>query len=239
MQKIPHLHDFISDLEEPVRQAYASRCRSRTLARGEPVYRHGDPSVELYQIVSGGVKLVYLTSEGREFVAPEFRAGDCFGEMGLIDGLPRVSHAVAVRDTTLRVLSLRDFQQLSREFPEFERQCLLMNCRRLRFAYNLLAEFGGLALHERLIMTLCRQGLSHGTRDGDGGVYIAISQEEMGRMLGVSRQTINKELNGLLQGGSIELRYGKVYIGDLEAFINDHSHLMSASSIAATYDEPG
>ena len=75
----------------------------------------------MFQLITGGVKLCNYSIDGREFVAAEFRPGDCVGEMGLIDGLPRVSHAVATADSLLRVLRKEDFDYLVVHYPEFAR----------------------------------------------------------------------------------------------------------------------
>ena len=168
----------------------------------------------------------------------EFRPGDCFGEMGVIDGLPRVSHAEATDDTTLNVLSKEEFDRFVMEYPVFSQQVMLMLCRRLRFAYAMNAETSGLSLHQRLALHLYRLAYSQGSKTRDGEFVINISQEELGRMLGASRQTVNKELKKLVSEGSVDLRYGKIYLTDLEAIRRNYEYLMGSEQIAATYDDP-
>jgi len=236
MKTIPHMHDFISGLPETVRAEVESRCRQRRVCAGEAVYCQGDQAIEMYQLVTGSVKLCNYSFDGREFVSIEFRAGDCFGEMGLIDGLPRVSHAVATADCLLKVMTKQDFDHCVRTYPEFAQQVMLTLCRRSRYAYGMLAEAGGLNLRQRLALQLFRLGHSHGCRDGAGDLYISISQEELGRMLGASRQTINKCLQELVRERSVELRYGKIYLVDLEGMQARYEPLMGLEQIAASYE---
>lgn len=237
MKIIPHMHDFIAGLPESVRVEVESRCKQRRVCKGEAVYSQGDAAVEMYQLVSGGVKLCNYSFDGREFLGLEFRAGDCFGEMGLIDGLPRASHAVATADCLLKVMAKQDFDHFVRKYPEFAQQVMLMLCRRVRYSYGLIAEAGGLNLLQRLALHLCRLAHSHGFKDEAGEVYISISQEELGRMLGASRQTVNKCLQELVKEDYVELRYGKIYLMDLERMRSKYEYLMGLEQIAASYEE--
>jgi len=235
MKTIPHMHDYFSELPEAVRLDIESRSRQRKVCKGETVYCQGDEPNEMYQLITGGIKLCNYSIDGREFVAAEFRPGDCVGEMGLIDGLPRVSHAIATADSLLRVLRKNDFDRLVALHTEFAQQVMLTLCRRLRWAYGLTAEASGLALQQRLALQLYRLAQSHGTRDEAGDLYIGISQEQLGRMLGASRQTINKELKALVEEGSVDLRYGKIYLKDLEDMCKEYELMLGAEQITAAY----
>jgi len=218
MQPVQNLNNFIDGLSDEVLKAFHDRSRLKKYRRGETVYIAGDQPTEMYQVVSGSIKLGNLTPDGREFLAIEFRDGDCFGEMGLIDNLPRASNATAAKAVELRVLPKADFNFLLDSYREFRQRCMLMLCRRYRYLYNLHTEANAMNLPERLGLTIYRLAHVQGVVDTDGSCYVSISQEELGRMLGASRQTVNKELNALVSQGAIELRYGKIYLPDLNAF---------------------
>lgn len=97
---IPHRHDFISELPDPIQAD----------------------------------------------IMGEFRPGDSFGDMGIIDGLPRVSHAVAAKNSRGSVVSKQDFENLCDEYPEIYHQLTRMMCRRVRFLYSLNEDSVGLKL---------------------------------------------------------------------------------------------
>lgn len=237
MKPIAHLHDFIGGLPLSVREAIEKRSHPRLVQRGTAIYRQGDDATELYRLEEGGVKLCNYTADGKEFVTGAFRPGDCFGEMGLIDGMPRLSNAVATRDSRLLVLGKQHFDQLYREHPEISRQLNLMLCRRLRMVYALGEEAHSLNLGERLALSICRLVYSHGFRDEHGARYIGSSHEELSRMLGASRQSISKELKLLEAEGAIELRYGKIYVKDLASLNARYENLVGVEQITATYDD--
>tara|TARA_R110002110_G_scaffold14698_1_gene67667 strand:+ start:97437 stop:98156 length:720 start_codon:yes stop_codon:yes gene_type:complete len=237
MKTVPHMHDYIHGLPEAVLADVNSRSRERSFVKGESVYRQGEPPTSMYRVISGAVKLCNYTRDGREFIASEFRAGDCFGEMGLIDGFPRVSHAVATADCLLQIIDRKDFDALNALHSEFAVSVMLTLCRRLRFVFGLVAEAGGLSLNQRLALNLYRLSYSQGCRDETNELYVSVSQEELGRMLGTSRQTVNKELHKLVEEGSIELRYGKIYFSDLESMREKYGNLLGAEHITASYED--
>lgn len=239
MKTISHMHDFLSGLPEPVREAVKQRCFERKVAKGEAVYRQGDEPGEMYQLLQGAVKLCNYTLDGREIVSAEFLGEDWMGEMGLIDGLPRVSHAIASQDSTLRVLSKANFDELVAQYPQISQQMNIMLCRRLRMAWLMREEGSSLSMHQCLARAIHRLAYSHGLSDTSKGLYIAFSQEELGKMLGVSRQSINKGIKPLVEEGLIQLQYGKIFIKNLEGLHEKYESLMGMEQIAAVYDQDG
>lgn len=231
------MHDFIGDLPDAVREEIESLSTIRRVNRGEAVYAKGDEPTELYRLLEGAVKLCNYSLEGKEILMGEFRQGDCFGEMGLIDGLPRTSFAVAVRDSRVRVLSKPNFFMVYKKHPELSWQLNLMQCRRIRFLYSLTEDAAGLNIHLRLARAIHRLAYSHGYRGEDEGVYIDVSHEELSKMLGTSRQSVSKELKLLEREGDIELRYGKIYIRDVVALGDRYEKAVGMEQVTPLYDD--
>ncbi|HSG62022.1 MAG TPA: Crp/Fnr family transcriptional regulator [Pseudomonadales bacterium] len=237
MRAIKFLHDFIGELPAPIRQEIISKSTEQTFSRNAVIYAQGDEPSHMYQLLKGRVKLCNFSVDGREVVTGEFLKGDCFGEMGLIDGLPRVSHAIATEHCMVRVIRKTDFDQLIERFPEFSRQVMVILCRRLRYAYGLRIEASGLTLHEQLAIQLCRLGISQGSVDEHGDLFVSISQEELARRIGASRQSINKELKRLVNEGDVELRYGKIYLVNLHTMQEKFQHLLGEEQITPMYQQ--
>lgn len=209
----------------------------RTVGKDAILYCKDDPSLELYRLLEGGVKLCHYAIDGRENVVGAFRPGDCFGEVGLIDGLPRGSHAVATESSRVLVLSKRNFDLLYAKYPEFSRQLNLMLCRRLRLTMTLNEDAFGLKIRERLARVIHRLAYSHGTRDARGETSIPVSHEDLSKMLGASRQSISTELKSLEREGSIELRYGKIHIRDLNALSDKYEKAVGMEQVTSLYDD--
>ena len=237
MRTIRNLHDFIGLLPELVQAEVSRLSTERTVGKDEVVYSQDDAPLELYRLKEGAVKLCHYRLDGRETVVGEFRPGDCFGEMGLIDGLPRGSHAVATRESRLSVLSKNNFEALYAKYPEISHQLNLMLCRRLRLALTLSEDAIGLKIHERLARVIHRLAYSHGYCDEQKGTYIDVSHEELSKMLGASRQSVSTQLKLLEGEGSIELRYGKIFIRDLDALGDKYEKAVGMEQVSALYED--
>jgi CRP/FNR family transcriptional regulator, cyclic AMP receptor protein len=237
MRAIPYLHDFISELPPAIREAFQRNSSSRTLAKGEAAYRKGDPPQEVFRIEEGAIKLCNYSMEGVKLVTGELRPGDCFGEMGMLDGLPRVSHAIASKATRLSVINRAQFERLCDDHPEIYKQLNIMLCRRIRFLYALNEETVGLRLDARLGRALHRLAYSHGQRDDSGTTYVEISHEELSHMLGASRQSVSKTLKSLEREGDVDLRYGKIYFRDLRQLGEKFETSMGMEQLTPVYND--
>jgi CRP/FNR family transcriptional regulator, cyclic AMP receptor protein len=232
---IPNFHNFIDALPEDIRNEVGSMTISRKIAIDEPVYRQGDRSNELYQLLEGAVRVCNYTAEGKEVVTGHFRPGDCFGEMGLIDDLPRMNHAIANEPSRVRVLGKPHFKQLYEKHPEISHELNVMFCHRIRLLYALSEDANTLSLIQRLARLLHRMVYSHGVTEADGSLYVRSSHEELGRMLGASRQSVSKELKVLETEGSVENCYGKIYVCNLESLRMKYENLLGQEQLTPSY----
>jgi CRP-like cAMP-binding protein len=87
-----------------------------SVPRGAPIFSTGDAADGLYVVVAGSVS-VYLRGEsGRKRVA-SLAPGVAFGEMGLLDGLPRSADLVADEDSVVLKLTQLQFEEIRRSHP--------------------------------------------------------------------------------------------------------------------------
>jgi biotin operon repressor len=84
---------------------------------------------------------------------------------------------------------------------------------------------------------MLRLAYSHGIKDDDGTLHVDTSHEELGRMLGASRQSISKELKILEQEETVEIRYGKIYIRDLDRLKQKYDNLLGQEQISPLYSD--
>jgi CRP/FNR family cyclic AMP-dependent transcriptional regulator len=114
--------------------------------RGERVFLKGDPADALYIIVSGRIGISLPDdANSRDFVAT-LHDGDCFGEMGVLDDLPRSATAHALQDTEALGLGKDKLHGLLLSYPELGVGMLRAMSRRLRQADAAL--LGGKGLSE-------------------------------------------------------------------------------------------
>jgi CRP-like cAMP-binding protein len=99
----------------------------RGYKQGETIFKAGDPADRMFAVIDGTVE-IRLRGVATEVVAP----GGVFGEMGLIDAMPRSADAVAVSDCSLAVISEKRFLRLVEVMPQFALQMMRVITQRLR-----------------------------------------------------------------------------------------------------------
>jgi len=187
--------------------------------RGEVVFSHGDPGDALFAVVSGKIRISTGSAAGREIFLNIMEPGDTFGEIALLDGGPRTATAAAIAAAEL--VSIRRaplFELLERE-PKVALELLRLAGQRLRWTSGLLEDVALLDAPARLAKRLLSLGELHG-EDAREGRRIRISQEELASFLGVSRQSVNEQLQVWKAKGWIALGRGTCTVRDAAAFRN-------------------
>ena len=87
----------------------AKRLRMLKARKGDVLFRKESEGTTLYIIQDGAIKIVLPSKLGEEMIVTIFAKGDFFGEMSLLDGMPRSADAVAVEPSTLLLLNRNDF----------------------------------------------------------------------------------------------------------------------------------
>ena len=115
----------------------------RTFPEGSVIVRQGDTSMSLYVILEGSVRVAREDEGGGGSIEVEqLGAGGAFGEMGLIEDMPRAATVVAVDETTCALLAKWDFQNELREDPEIALALLPVLTGRIRELDTMLAQSG-------------------------------------------------------------------------------------------------
>jgi CRP-like cAMP-binding protein len=237
LRKVTGVHSWIGLLAEPIRDAVLARMRPRRFADRAPIWMVGDPSIELYLISKGRVRIGTESFAGTEFMVAVFRPGDCFGEVGLIDGLPRFNSTYAMGDTELLVLRKADFSELYAAHPEIAQALNLNLCYRLRVAYGLSQDASMLTLRQRLARLLTRLVATGGQSDEKGGAVVSdVSHEDLAHMLGATRQAVSRALKELECADEIVLSYRRILVRDLDRFADRYDSLVGGEWVVPDYD---
>jgi len=101
------------------------------MSAGKCLFEEGDSGDDMYLIASGEVELLIHVG-GEEKSIAKLEQGDFFGEMSLLDSLPRECTARAVDDCQLLRLDSATFDRIIREVPEIPVRMLRKLARRLR-----------------------------------------------------------------------------------------------------------
>ncbi|MCC8950529.1 Crp/Fnr family transcriptional regulator [Bradyrhizobium sp. Arg62] len=190
------------------RQALLARARTSRAPVGARVYGIGDPPNGLWSVRQGEVRLVSYPADGVEAIRLILGPGAWFGELSVMDGLPRPHDAVVVKSARLLHVAMPAFKQIAKVHPLIYRDLALLICARQRSALSLLNHSIAQPIEVRLARVLV------GAARTSGGEELEVRQEDLAAMLGVSRQTVNKELKALERAGAVALGYGRLVVLD-------------------------
>lgn len=190
---------------------------TRHSARSTLFYKD-DPGTSMMVVRHGRVKVCTHSECGRELVLNMFRPGEVFGEVALLDGSPRCADAVAIDDCELLVLERRDFIPFLLEHPDASVRMLEVLTLRLRRTTQLLEDLAFREGPARLARRFVHLAEFSG-RHVDDGVFVdmPLSQQQLGDMVGMTRESINKQLKQWRDEGLINWKQGYYTITDMDS----------------------
>jgi CRP-like cAMP-binding protein len=210
---------LLARLSREDRQALASRARLRSYPASAVIFREGEPGDSLHVIVSGRVRIVVSSGAGDEATVAVLGPGDCFGELSLLDGLPRSASAVASIATRTFVVTRDAFVAWLNDRPSAGLAIMETLSLRLRRTDQALADMVFLDLNRRLAKRLVQLAEVQDPEAARANrrIRVPVTQSELASMLGVSRESVNKQVNAYARDGLVSLSRGAVTIDDLAA----------------------
>ncbi len=213
LKRIP----LFASLPEVDQQNIVSLLRRVNLRKGETLFRQGDEGVSLYLILQGRIR-ISLSRQMDVVTLAILGQGEFLGEMALLDGLPRSADAAALEDSYLYALNRKDFLSFLVNNEKAVHPVLASLSIRLRRTDTLLAEMCFLNLSVRLVQKLVELAPQQPPdANKPNECTVAVSQQELGNILGVSRESINKELKHLRDKGIVSTARNCIHIHNLAA----------------------
>ncbi len=197
--------------------ALASGARRRRYARGEALFREGDPGFGLYVIEQGRVKVALTSPEGRERILALRGPGDVLGELAVLDGGACSEDAVALEACTAVFLRREAVADFLERHPESALRLLQLLARRLHSTELQLRDAASQNVRRRLARALLQLGAEQGVRNDDNTVRCpSLTQSDLAHLIGVTRESVNKWLRRFERAGLIRRSRGRVVLLDPE-----------------------
>ena len=190
------------------------------LRRGAMLFRQGDPvraaGSGFYGLAAGTIKISTLRQDGREAILAVLEPGNWFGEISLIDGSPRTHDATALSALDVLVMPPEAFAQ-QMQGRVFSHAIAALLAARVRGLYGLMEDATLRDLRARVARRLLVLARGDATQSAQLRHRVSLPQEALAMMLGVTRQTLSKELNALAEERVIALGYGRIELLSLDA----------------------
>jgi CRP-like cAMP-binding protein len=202
---------IFSSLDERALDALVRVTTTRRLDAGEVLFRKGDQGRQLYGVLSGRLKASASGADGKEIVFNVCDPGEVIGEIALLDSNPRSATIVALDPSELLVLDRRDLLPFLERHPRVAIGMAELLAARLRRLSELAEDSVLLALRARLAKKLLALARRYGRATPEGVLIdLPLSQQELGDMVGTSRESINKQLRAWAQEGLLVSARGQI-----------------------------
>jgi CRP/FNR family transcriptional regulator, cyclic AMP receptor protein len=191
-------------------QEVARTAATRSLRRGDVLFREGDQADELFVVERGRIAISNRSPDGRESLLALMEPGDLFGEMPLFDAEGRSAEARALEASKVIAVPYRPLRAVLESRPALLWDVVSLLARRLRSMDNALADSVFLDVTGRTAKRLLELA-------GDADEFqLPITQEELAGMVGASRERVNKAISSFIRLGWIDQRDRRYIITDRE-----------------------
>ncbi|MCY1293669.1 Cyclic AMP receptor-like protein [compost metagenome] len=193
-----------------------AHCHRRRYTSKSTIIYAGDRCESLFFIIKGSVTVLIEDDDGREMIIGYLNTGDFFGEMGLFDKddsikQERSAWVRAKGECEVAEISYAKFRELSQHDPEILFTLGSQMAERLRKTTRKVGDLAFLDVTGRVARTLldlCQQpdAMTH-----PDGMQIKITRQEIGRIVGCSREMVGRVLKALEEQGLVYVK-GKTMV---------------------------
>lgn len=198
-------------LDPQIIDLLAGMARNHDYQAGEMVFREGEPGGFLIGIISGNVDIRTASKDGQSLNLNRIGPGEIIGEIAFLDGGPRTASGEASEPTRCFAIPRAPFIRLMDERNQLAQQLLVLVCERVRWTTDTVTDFAFLTPQARL----GRRLLHLAAEDRE----VQISQSELARYLGVSRQLVNGFLREWAKEGLVSLSRGRIRLHSPEQLL--------------------
>ncbi|MBB5188677.1 MULTISPECIES: cAMP-activated global transcriptional regulator CRP [Zhongshania] len=195
-------------------EGFLAHCHRRRYPSKSTLIYAGDDSDALFYITEGSVTVIIEDNEGREMIVAYLNKGDFFGEMGVFDEDSPSTRSALVKSRTeceIAEISYSKFRELSEQYPDILLALGRQMAKRLRLTTRKVGDLAFLDVTGRVARTLldlCKQpdAMTH-----PDGMQIKITRQEIGRIVGCSREMVGRVLKTLEEQGLVNVK-GKTMV---------------------------
>ena len=162
------------------------------------ILRQGDPATELLYVVEGSVSVLLEDEKGHEIVLAYLNEGEFFGELGLFEEeLKRVAFVRGRTPCEIAYISYDKVRKLSEQYPDLLFQISRQLAKRLKKTNRKVGDLAFMDVSGRVARTLLDLSKEPDAMTHPDGMQIKVTRQELGRIVGCSREMVGRVLKGL------------------------------------------
>lgn len=197
-------------------------AHSEKYAAKHVIFHEGEEGDRLLLLLEGRVKVSLSSAEGKEAILSILEPGQLIGEMSLLDGGHRSATVTAMDACRFMAIRRKDFLGFLEQRPSVALALLQALSLRLRATNDMVGNLSFLNLPARLARILLNLGQQYGKHTGEGIVIgLKLSQEELGNLVGVSRESVNRQVRVWVETGVLDYAHGILILKDSDALFRE------------------
>ncbi|MBX2835927.1 MAG: Crp/Fnr family transcriptional regulator [Gammaproteobacteria bacterium] len=202
--------ELFQHLSDEQLTSLAEHSREVQFRKNAVLMTEGDRGESMYVITSGAVKVFVSDEEGKELVLYEQGPGAVIGDIALLDDEPRSASVSTLDKTTALMIGKSSFVQCLKDSPEMSLGIIRSLTQRLRDATEGSRSLALDNVYRRLADKLQELSISDG--DSQPRLEKKYSHQDLGNMIGASREMVGKVMAELVKGEYVELQDGIIYL---------------------------
>ena len=199
---------------DPTQEWFLSHCHIHKYPAKSTLIHAGEKAETLYFIVKGSVAVLIKDEEGKEMILSYLNQGDFIGELGLFEESENPTRTAWVRAKSpceVAEISYKKFRQLIQVNPEILVRLSSQMARRLQSTSQKVGNLAFLDVTGRIAQTLLNLAKQPDAMTHPDGMQIKITRQEIGQIVGCSRETVGRILK-MLEDQSLISAHGKTRV---------------------------
>jgi CRP/FNR family cyclic AMP-dependent transcriptional regulator len=204
---------LFSELAEGELERINPLLKRRQYKKGHVIITEGERGDVIYLIEKGQVKVTRQSLDGREKILDILSDGAFFGELSVLDEMPRSATVEAMGSVSILTLHKDDFLRLLEEIPRIAIKIVKVLSRRLRAADSQIEDLTFKTSREKIESMFIKLRDAHGVKVPRGTrLTVSLTHQELADMAGCSRETVCRYLKELKRRGCITVDEDKRYV---------------------------
>lgn len=187
-------------------QRFLIHCHRKHVPAKSTIIRQGDPSRDLYYVVSGVVTVRIEDEQGNELVLAYLNPGEFFGEIGLFG--ENAQRSAVVRAKVASEIAQISYERLKATptlFPDLLMIIAAQLAHRLRHMDQKIGDLAFLDVAGRVARTLTWLSQEPSAMTHPDGMLVRVTRLELGDIVGASREMVGRVLVVLEEQGLIRV----------------------------------
>jgi len=197
---------------DPTLEWFLSHCHIHKYPAKSTLIHAGETADTLYYIIKGSVAVLIKDDEGKEMILSYLNQGDFIGELGLFEDEPeRTAWVRAKSACDVAEISYKKFKQLIQVNPEILMRLSAQMANRLQNTSQKVGDLAFLDVAGRIAQTLLTLAKQPDAMTHPDGMQIKITRQEIGQIVGCSRETVGRILK-MLEEQNLIHAHGKTIV---------------------------